>query len=220
MPAAPATHLLWLGLVLGAVPAPVLAQERPSEASQVPSQDEVQARPPESPSQEPTWIPIANSQWWVDGASTPRPGLFSSMDVTCTACGGTSTLERFVLPANRNAPWALQGTVRRATRLGLISTGLLGVRNYAAPVYTAMPIGGSFNAGPGSTVTANLAIPDTQWHLTAGFERTLMRTKRGVTFGLTGDVVLPVNAHSASANPLRIDPLSSLAVRFGLVVRW
>ena len=110
--------------------------------------------------------------------------------------------------------------MRRSTRLGVISSGLLGVRNHASPLYTAMPIGGSFNPGPLTTVTPNLAIPDTQWHLTAGFERTLLRTKRGVTLGLTGDVLLPVNTDPVSADPLRVDPLSSLAVRFGFVLRW
>ena len=213
--------MLCIGMVavLSATAAQILAQVRPPEPPATASQDDPQ-QPTIEASQEPTSIPIANSQWWVDGTPTPSPGIFSEVDVACTACGATSALDPFALPPNANAPWAFQGTVRRVTRLGLISGGLLGVRNYAPPVYTAMPIGGSFNAGPISTVTPSLSVPDTQWHLTVGFERTLITTKRGVTLGFTGDALLPVNTDSASGDPLRVDPLSSLAVRFGLVIRW
>jgi hypothetical protein len=167
---------------------------------------------------EPSQIPVVNGPWGADRTPIATPDL--EIDFHCAACGAASGLDRFTLPANRNAPWVFQGTARRATRPGAISAGLLGVRNYAAPLYTATPIGGSFNAGPLTTVTPNLAIPDTQWHLTAGFERTLLTTRRGITLGLTGDVLLPVNTDPVSGEPLRVDPLSSLAVRFGFVLRW
>ena len=176
--------------------------------------------PPTDASPEPSQIPIVNGPWWVDRTPTAAPDVFKAIDFDCTACGASSDLARFSLPDNRNAPWAFQGTARRATRLGVISGGVLGVRNFASPMYTAMPIGGRFQAGPLTTVTPNLSIPDTQWHLTAGFERTLLRTKGGVTLGLTGDVLLPVNTDAATGDPLRVDPLSSLAVRFGFVLRW
>ena len=199
-----------------------LAAQVPSLESPTPGQSQESAPPqaPEPAPVKPSQIPIVNGPWWADRTPTTTPDLFRVIDFDCTACGATSGLDRFTLPANRNAPWVIQGRVRHATRLGVISAGLLGVRNYASPLYTGMPIGGSFNAGPLTTVTPNLAIPDTQWHLTAGFERTLLTTKRGVTFGLTGDVLLPVNTDPVSGDPLRVDPLSSLAVRFGFVLRW
>ena len=213
-----------MSIVTGLVSAPdspLAAQVLPLESpTAAPSQGSAPLQPTEPPPAEPSQIPIANGPWWADRTPTTTPGLFRVIDFDCTACGATSGLDRFTLPANRNAPWIFQGTVRHATRLGVISTGLLGVRNYASPLYTGMPIGGSFNAGPHTTLTPNLAIPDTQWHLTAGFERTLLTTKRGVTFGLTGDVLLPVNTDPVSGDPLRVDPLSSLAVRFGFVLRW
>jgi hypothetical protein len=208
-----------LGL-FSASDSPLAAQVLSRDPTAAPSQGSAPPQTPEPSQVEPSPIPIVNGPRWVERTPTTVPDLFPPIDFDCTACGATSGLDRFTVPVNPNAPWAFQGTVRRATRLAVLSAGLLGIRNYASTVYTAMPIGGSFDAGPLTTVTPNLSVPDTQWHLTAGFERTLLTTKRGVTLGLTGDVLLPVRTDPVSGDPLGVDPLSSLAARFGFVIRW
>jgi hypothetical protein len=223
-PSSASAHLLCVSMVMGLfsawdsrLAAQMVSRENPTAA---PSQGSTPPQTPEPSQAESSRIPIVNSPWWVDRTPTTAPGHFPTIDFDCTACGATSRLDCFTVPVNPNAAWALQGRVRRATRLRVLSAGLLGIRNYASPVYTAMPIGGRFDPGPLTTVTPNLSVPDTQWHLTAGFERTLLTTKRGVTLGLTGDVLLPVSTDPVSGDPRRVDPLSSLAVRFGIVIRW
>jgi hypothetical protein len=217
-------QLLGLGILTGMLSSPDarLHGQEPFPATQAPPSQEGDREPQPVPSStDTTLLPIVNGQWWVDRTPVaPRREFFSGLDLDCAACGATGALERFAVPSNPNAPWALQGTVHRDTRIGVVSAGLLGVRNYASPVYTAMPFGSRFEAGPVNTFTPNLSLPDTQWHLTAGVQRTLLTAKNGATLGLAVDAVLPVDTAPVSGDPLRIDPLSSLAVRVRFVLRW
>lgn len=103
---------------------------------------------------------------------------------------------------------------------GPVSTGFVGVRNYALPLYTGMPIGGDFNPGMlGSSLTSSF-MPSSQWSLTAAVEKTLATFSNGATVGVTADVLIPVATESVSVGDPRIAALTSRAMRVGIVVRW
>lgn len=213
---------LFLAAALESTTAQVVAQEPPREG-----QGAVSGRGPEQPpasappAQEPHWIPIVDTRLRLD--HEPKPALerwLATVDINCVVCGGIGDPGALPRSANPNAPWALQTTVRHTSFLGTFSTGLLGVRNYASPLYSAMAIGGDFSPGAASTTTANFLVPSTQWHLTAAFERTVFTTAHGATLGLAADLLLPVKTDPVTGDQLRIDPLPSRAVRFGIVFRW
>jgi hypothetical protein len=164
--------------------------------------------------------PLAPRIWSEPARTPPLTTWLSTADVRCLSCGGGDPPGGLMPSTNGNAPWAFQGTLHRQGNAGRLSLGVLGTRNYAGPLYGALSPEGAFAPGPLSTITPNLAIPSTQWHLTAGFERTLFTTKGGATLGIYGDVLLPLQADPAAADPLSVGPISSRAARFGVVIRW
>jgi hypothetical protein len=139
----------------------------------------------------------------------------------CTTCGGADEPIGPDRPTNPNAPWIVQAAARYTNRMGTFSAGVIGVRNYAPPLYVGMSPGQAFQvSGAASTSQTNFFVPETQWHLTVAFVRTLWTHSRGASVGLTADFLLPVNTDLQTNDLSRIDPLPSRAIRFGVIVRW
>lgn len=200
----------------------VLCQEPPREQQKTEQvRDTNQERRLDIPPQEPTQsIPL------VDAPVSPQKPRFtwdswaSGLEINCLACGVVAPSTALPTPANANSPWAVQGTVRREGAFGSVSGGILGVRNYARPLYSATPIGGMFNPGIADTTTANAFVPSAQWHLTAAYTRRLGMTSAGATFDFTADVFVPLKIDELSGDPMRLDALPSRAIRLGLAIRW
>jgi hypothetical protein len=112
----------------------------------------------------------------------------------------------------------LQGKWQRQTAFGVASLGFVGIRNSAMPLSTALPLGGDLGHTVLSSSTS-LFLPSTQWSVTAGLEKTLVKFSKGATVGVMTDLVVPVHATSAVADP-RLSGMKSAALRFGVVVRW
>ena len=144
----------------------------------------------------------------------------SGVEMKCIACLGFGTTAVFPGSTNPNAPWVLQGRWRRQTTLGVVSTGFVGVRNYALPLAMAMPLGGDFDSGALSSSRSSAFAPSSQWSLTAAVERTLATFSNGATVGVTADLLIPVATESISVGDPRIGALTSRAIRFGIVFRW
>jgi len=145
----------------------------------------------------------------------------SDVEMNCIACRGFATTAVFSEPANPNAPWALQGTWKRQTTVGGLSTGFVGVRNYALPLSTVVPLGGDVDHfTTGSSWRTSVFAPSSQWYLTAAIEKTVATQSNGASVGVTADVLIPVHTESISVDDPRISALTSRAVRFGVVVRW
>jgi hypothetical protein len=145
----------------------------------------------------------------------------ASVEMTCIACRGSATTALLTEPTNPNAPWLLQGTWRRQTTLGVLSTGFVGLRNYALPLSTAMPLAGNLDQFASGSWRASVFAPSSQWYLTAAVEKTLTTRSDGTSFGVTADLLIPVETELiAGADDPRIDALTSRTVRFGIVVRW
>jgi hypothetical protein len=215
------TALVLAVIVSAPRPAPLVAQGPQQQGQAVPGQDPVQPVTPELPVQPPRWVPIVDPHVWLDSKPPSRlDAWLSSIDINCVACGDVGAIGPLPTPTNANAPWAFQGVLRRDTAAGAFSAGIIGVRNHAAPLYTAMPIGGTFSPGASSTSRANFFVPATQWHLTASVERTLLTMPRGATLGIVGDLLLPINTNPSFDDKLRTDPLPSRAVRVGIAFRW
>jgi hypothetical protein len=139
-----------------------------------------------------------------------------------TACIGCGLDPAGALPAstNVNAPWALHGRWRRQTPFGVVSTGFMGVRNYALPLSTVVPLGGGLDAGALRSLGANQVLPVSQWSVTAGIEKTLVKRANGASVGVAADVLVPVSKDTAGVEDPRVDVLGSTTTRFGIVVRW
>ncbi len=144
----------------------------------------------------------------------------SDVDMRCLGCRGFGTVAVLPESSNPNAPRVLQGTWRHQTTLGVVSTGLVGVRNYALPLYVGMPLGGDFDPGAQRSSRASSFAPSSQWYLTAGIEKTLATSAEGTSIGVTADVLIPVETNSISVGDPRIGALKSRAARFGIVLRW
>lgn len=121
---------------------------------------------------------------------------------------------------NGNAPWFVEGRVRHEGRSSAFSAGVVGVRNYTLPLYSASAIGGRLDPGPVSSSLANFYVPSTQWNLTAAVERTLRTTAGGATVGVAADAFFPLDVAAPTNDKSRIDPLPSQATRVGLALRW
>jgi hypothetical protein len=143
---------------------------------------------------------------------------FSGADMKCIGCPGASTLAR-PESTNSNAPWVLQGKWRRETPFGVASLGFAGIRNSALPSYTALPLAGDVSQTTlGSS--PSLFMPSTQWSVTAGLEKTLMKFSNGATVGVATDLIVPVRIKSAVKGDPRLNGMNSAALRVGVVVRW
>jgi hypothetical protein len=142
----------------------------------------------------------------------------SDVDVKCIGCPGAATIAR-PESTNRNAPWVLQGKWQRKTPFGVASIGFARIRNSALPPSTALPLGGDVgHATLGSSTS--LFMPSTQWSLTAGLEKTLVKFSKGSTLGVVTDLMVPVQTKSTVAGDPRLSGMKSAALRLGVVLRW
>lgn len=144
----------------------------------------------------------------------------SGVEMQCIGCRGFETTVVRPESSNPNAPWALQGKWRRQTTLGVVSAGFLGVRNYALPLATAMPIGGDLDPAALGAAGASAFLPGSQWSLTAGIEKALAKSANGTSLGVTADVLIPVRNEPADVGDPRSTVLGSPTVRVGGVLRW
>jgi len=202
----------------GQPPAQTQGPSRPSTSS---ATDEAAAsdRPRELPQA------IASSLFKDEHPNPGKPpflvesSLFG-VEMRCAGCGGLET--DGARPASTNAfgPWALQGKVRRQTRVGTLSAGFVGVRNYALPLSTVVPVAGEL--GPAAFATAGVGtfLPGSQWSLTAGIEKTLIRRANGASLGIAVDLLVPVKDETVRGGDPRNTVLSSTTTRVGGVVRW
>ena len=144
---------------------------------------------------------------------------FADVDMRCLNCPGSGMVAVLPESSNPNAPRVLQGTWRRQTTLGVVSTGFVGVRNYALPLSVGMPLGGDFDPGSYRSPRASSFAPVSQWYLTAAIEKTLATRPDGSSLGVKADLVIPVKTNSMSADDPRIKALTSRTARFGVVLR-
>jgi hypothetical protein len=101
----------------------------------------------------------------------------SGVEMQCIGCRGFEPTGIRPESTNATAPWVLQGRWRRQTTLGVVSAGFVGVRNYALPLSTAMPLGGEFDRAALGSSRASVFAPVSQWSLTAAVEKTLARVR-------------------------------------------
>jgi hypothetical protein len=143
----------------------------------------------------------------------------SGVEMKCIGCRGFETTGVRPESVNANAPWALQGKWRRQTTLGVVSTGFVGVRNYALPLSSAIPLGGDLDPAALGTAGESAFLPGSQWSLTAGVEKTLAKSASGASFGVTADLLIPVKNEAVAGDP-RNTVRTSPTLRFGGVLRW
>jgi hypothetical protein len=182
------------------------------------------ATPPDSNVRRPAAQTTPGTVWLLDNpkARSVFDSLFKDVEVTCLGCpgfgdAGTSAL----LPesTNPNAPRVLQGKWRQQTAVGLVSLGFVGVRNYALPLYVAMPLAGDFNPGLQSSSSTSAFAPSSQWSLSAAIEKTLASSWHGASIGAAADVIVPVETKSTPTGDARAGATKARAARFGFVFR-
>jgi hypothetical protein len=159
---------------------------------------------------------------WLTTSTKPKSLLdswLSGVEMSCVGCRGLETTAARPESTNATAPWVLQGRWRRQTNLGVVSTGFVGVRNYALPLYTAMPIGGDVDPAALRSSPSTAFAPFSQWSLTASVEKTLIKRANGATVGVTADLLMPVATNSIVGDR-RMSGLTSPTARIGIVVRW
>jgi hypothetical protein len=144
----------------------------------------------------------------------------SGVEMKCIGCGLFDPNAVHPEPANANAPWLLQGQLRRQTPIGAVSLGFVGARNYALPLFTATPIGGNVDARMLTSSGTSVFAPVSQWSLTASLEKTLLKRANGASLGITADAFFPVATNSVTAGDPRFGGLTSPTFRVGLVLRW
>jgi hypothetical protein len=216
-----ATALLASGSSMARAQSPAPQAQEPSRPANPSVEDDARDRPREASDIRLTTTSLLDDELTI--GTKPKSLLdswLSSVDMKCISCGGLATSALFPESMNRNAPWVLQGKWRRQTALGVVSTGFVGVRKYALPLYMAMPIGGDFDPGARGSSPANVFAPSTQWSLTGAVEQTLATFSNGATVGVTADVLVPVKTGSIGAGDPRIGALTSRTMRFGIVFRW
>jgi hypothetical protein len=142
----------------------------------------------------------------------------SGFEMKCVGCRGFETTAVRPDPTNATAPTVLQGKWRRHTPLGVVSTGFVGVRNYALPLSSAMPLGGDVDPAALRSAGTSAFAPASQWSLTAAVEKTLVTRASGASVGVTADLLIPVATNAVIAGDPRISASSTL--RFGIVFRW
>jgi hypothetical protein len=96
----------------------------------------------------------------------------------------------------------------------------VGVRNYAFPLSTAIPLGGDLDPAALGASGGSAFLPGSQWSLTAGVEKTLAESTNGESFGVTADLLIPVKNETVGVGDPRSTVLTSPTVRFGIVFRW
>jgi hypothetical protein len=196
--------------------------QEPSRAS-APSADEAT---PGDRQREPRDVTIS-SRSLFDGrptgdtnpTSVVAPWL-SGVTTTCIGCRGFETAGVPPSSANSNAPWAFQGRWRRQTAFGVVSAGVVGVRNYALPLSTAVAPDGDLDRVALGTSGASGFAPGSQWAVTAGVEKTLAKRANGATVGVAADLSIPVKTDTVGVDDPRTRNLASPTMRVGIVLRW
>ena len=197
-------------------PSAVIAQAAGEQAQE--------PRPP-TPSPSPSPSPSPPPLFLLDNEPPPTTRFkfelgswLSGVDAKCIGCPGAASIAR-PESTNRNAPWVLQGKWQRETPFGRASLGFAGIRNSALPTSTALPLGGDVGDSTLGSSTS-LFMPSTQWSVTAGLEKTLVKFSKGATVGLVTDFIVPVETKSAIAGDPRLSGMKSASLRFGVVIRW
>jgi hypothetical protein len=199
--------MVWMATaLLAASPSTALAQA-PAAQTQEPA-----------PLAEPSVTPLSLFDNRLTRPKSKMESWLSGVEMTCTGCRFFETTAVRPESTNATAPWALQGQWRRQTPLGAVSAGFVGVRNYALPLYTAMPIGGAIDPAVLRSAGTSAFAPVSQWALTAAVEKTLKTWKNGASVGVTAGALYPIATSSVTAGDPRISP--SLTLRFGIVNRW
>jgi hypothetical protein len=220
---ASATHSLGLTVAAAALVAavsPTLVAQSPAAQTPAPS------RPAEPSAVEPPDttrdnLSLFNSRFTIGATPTPLiQSWLSGVEMKCIGCGVFDTTAARPESTNATAPWVLQGRWRRPTPFGVVSTGFVGVRNYGLPLFNAIPLGGDVDPAALRSSRTSAFAPSSQWSLTAGVEKTLMKRANGASVGVVADVLFPVRTESVSVGDPRISALTSPTIRFGIVVRW
>lgn len=217
-----ATALLAAGSSTGQAQSPAAQTQEPSRSKpSAADKDAPRDRPPEPPE---TWLkPLSlfdNQLTMSTKSKSVLQSWVSGVEIKCIGCPGFGTTAVRPESTNPNAPWVLQGRWRRQTALGIVSTGFVGVRNYALPLSTAMPLGGDVDPGALGSSRASFVGPSSQWSLTAAFEKTLATFADGASVGVTADLLIPVKTESVMVGDPRISALASRTIRVGIVFRW
>jgi len=190
---------------------------KPSAADEDASRD----RPREPPEARRTTLSSFDNQFKMSTKPTSvLESWLSGAEMNCIGCRGFGTTAVRPESTNPNAPWVLQRKWRRQTALGVVSTGFVGVRNYALPLSTALPLGGDLDPGALGSPSTSAFAPSSQWSLTAAVEKTLATRADGASVGVTADLLIPVATESVTVGDPRISALQSRTVRFGIVFRW
>jgi hypothetical protein len=201
---------------------PEVRAQEPSRPSTPPTVPDVDAR---DRAREPQAGPVGNLSLFAHrpGEAT-KPAVateswLSGFDVTCVGCLPDGPGAR-PTPTNALVPWALQGRWRRQTRLGAVSAGFAGVRNYALPLSTVVPLAGGVDPAALSAVGASQALPVSQWSVMAGVERTLAKRASGASIGVAADVLIPFAREDSGIDDPRVKALGQATARIGVVLRW
>lgn len=209
--------------LLAAGPSTALAQS-PAGQRQEPPRPAAPAAAAEDAAREPTNTWLKNLSLFDNRPTKPRPVMESwlrGVEMKCIGCGGSETTAVRPESTNATAPWVLQGKWRRPTPLGAVAMGFVGVRNYALPLSTAIPLGGDVDPGAlGSSRGSVFFTPVSQWSLTAAVEKTLLTRADGASVGVAADVLIPVATQSLTVGDPRMSALTSRTVRLGIVFRW
>jgi hypothetical protein len=215
-----ATALLVIGSSTAFAQAPAAQTKEPSRPAKLSAADEDASRdrPREPPETTRTTVSLFDNQ--LTKPTSVLESWLRGVEMKCIGCRGFETTALLPESTNLNAPRVLQGRWRRQTPFGMVSTGFVGVRNYALPLSTALPLGGGFDPGALGSSRASTFAPFSQWSVTAAVEKTLATFSDGATVGVTADLLIPVATESVSVGDPRIDALTSRTIRYGIVFRW
>jgi hypothetical protein len=143
----------------------------------------------------------------------------SGVGMTCVGCRQFETGMKPEI-GSATAPWALQGTWRRRTGVGVVSAGFVGLRNYALPLSAAVRPDGALDPVVLSTVGGAAFLPGSRWSVTAGVEKTLATRPSGASVGVTADALIPVENDAVGGADPRTRGFAATTMRLGVVVRW
>lgn len=207
--------ILLSSLLAFASPITVLAQQE-EPASRAPT-EEATGRSARNPA----WLELSTENRSPPSADMGLRGSWLTGGSVSGGCCDPGTGRAVPTPlVNSNAPWAFQASAARTSRLGNLFSGVIASRNYAAPLYSALPVSGPIQTGPTSTSQGNLSISETQWYLRAGWETPLAADLNGAAISVVTDFIVPLSTTQVTEDMLRIDAVPSRAIRFGVVFRW
>lgn len=129
-------------------------------------------------------------------------------------------------PVNPNAPWKASGGLSYSLDNGTVARiSVVGYRNYKMPLFMSQPIGSDQDLTLPLVSFTDLSQREVHWEISAGVEKTFIRTAGGVTIGAVADLFLPLNNVSSpltNVSPPRVAPdtpiLRSMTIRGGVKV--